>query len=293
MQERFDQVNGIKLHVLHEGEENEQIIIFLHGFPEYSYAWHKQLPFFAANGFYALAPDQRGYNLSSKPKGVKPYIIDNLVADMAAWIKQLTPQKVILAAHDWGGGVAWALAIKHPELLHKLVIMNMPHLAVMKKHLRSNIKQMFKSWYAAFFQLPVIPELFCRLWGYRFLTGSLIRTSNKGTFSKQYLTLYKQAWQQPYALTAMLNWYRAFKYDVFKTYPKVTVPTLIIWGKNDVTLSAEMAKDSANMCLNGKLIMLNDATHWLHHEKPDEVNRLILDFVGPSSTLSKNSGATS
>lgn len=279
MRDRFDEVNGIKLHALQDGEGNEELIIFLHGFPEYSYAWHQQLPFFAAQGFHALAPDQRGYNLSSKPKGIKPYVIDHLVADIATWIKQLTSQKVILVGHDWGGGVAWTLAAKHPELLKKLVIMNMPHLAVMKKHLRSNIKQMLKSWYAAFFQLPILPELACRFQNYRFLTSSLIRTSNKNTFTSKEIHAYKKAWQQPYALTAMINWYRAFVFDATKTYHQITVPTLIIWGKRDATLSAAMAKDSVARCINGKLVMIDDATHWLHHEKPDVVNRLILDFA--------------
>lgn len=279
MQERFDNVNGIKLHSVQDGVDNEDIIIFLHGFPEYSYAWHKQIPFFAANGFHALAPDQRGYYLSSKPKGVKAYIIDNLVTDIALYIRHLTPNKVILVGHDWGGAVAWTLATKHPELLKKLIILNMPHLAVMKRHLRSNFKQMLKSWYAAFFQLPFVPEFFCRVGGNLFLVRSLIKTSNKGTFSEQDLAHYKQAWRQPHALTSMLNWYRAFKYDVFKKYPKVTVPTLIIWGKNDATLSAEMAQDSIEMCTQGKLIMLDDATHWLHHEKPNKINQLILGFI--------------
>jgi pimeloyl-ACP methyl ester carboxylesterase len=153
MQQRYDEVNGIQLNVIYEGEGNEQLIIFLHGFPEFNLAWHKQLPFFANNGFYALAPDQRGYNQSSKPKGVKPYILDNLVADIAGWIKQLTSKKIILVGHDWGGGVAWALAIKHPELLHKLVILNMPHLAVIC--LRAGTLPFFNclfypNWFAAF-----------------------------------------------------------------------------------------------------------------------------------------------
>lgn len=279
MRDRFDGVNGIKLHALQDGEGNEELIIFLHGFPENSYAWHQQLPFFAAQGFHALAPDQRGYNLSRKPKGIKPYIIDHLVADIATWIKQLTPQKVILVGHDWGGGVGWALAAKHPELVKKLVIMNMPHLAVMKKHLRSNFKQMLKSWYVAFFQLPILPELACRFQNYRFLTSSLIRTANKNTFTSEEINIYKNAWQQPYALTAMINWYRAFIFDATRNYSDITVPTLIIWGKKDATLSAAMAKDSEARCTNGKLVMIDDATHWLHHEKPEVVNQLILDFV--------------
>lgn len=279
MQERFDEVNGIMLHSLQDGAGNKDIIIFLHGFPEYSYAWHKQLSFFAAQGFHAIAPDQRGYNLSSKPKGVKAYVIDNLVADIVLLIKQLGQNPVTLVGHDWGGAVAWALAIKHPNLLKQLVILNMPHLAVMKKHLRSNFKQMLKSWYAMFFQLPFLPEFFCRIGDNKFLVRSLIKTSNKNTFSKQDIAFYKQAWQQPHALKSMLNWYRAFKYDVTKNYAKVDVPALILWGQNDAFLSKEMAQDSLEICTNGKVVMIENATHWLHHETPDEVNRLILKFL--------------
>jgi len=279
MQDRFDEVNGIKLHALHDGEGNREIIIFLHGFPEFSYAWHRQIPFFAARGFHALAPDQRGYNLSSKPRGISAYTIDKLVADMAAWIKQITTQKVILVGHDWGGGVAWMLATQHPELLKKLVILNMPHLAVIKKHLKSNFKQMLKSWYVAFFQLPFLPEIACRFQNYRFLSSSLVRTANKNTFTNAEIDIYKKAWRQPYALTAMINWYQAYLLDATKTYSDVTIPTLIIWGKKDATLSAAMAKDSLKHCTQGKLIYIDDATHWLHHEKPDMLNELILNFV--------------
>ncbi|WP_342647888.1 alpha/beta hydrolase [Mucilaginibacter sp. CSA2-8R] len=279
MKERFDQVNGINLHINYEGDAQAKIIIFLHGFPEFGYAWHQQITFFASQGYYALAPDQRGYNLSDKPKGVKAYRLDALVTDVAEWIKQLTPHKVILVAHDWGGGVAWALAAQHPELLQKLVILNMPHLAVMKKHLRTNIKQIFKSWYAAFFQIPLLPELLCRLWNFRFLTQALVRSANPDTFTAQELENYRKAWRQPYALTAMLNWYRAFRYDIGKKHPEVSVPTLIIWGKKDSALSAEMAEDSLATCKQGKLFMIEDATHWLHHEKPDEINQMILRFI--------------
>jgi pimeloyl-ACP methyl ester carboxylesterase len=279
MQDVYYDVNGVTLHALQEGQDNHEIIIFLHGFPEFSYAWHEQLPFFAGKGFNALAPDLRGYNLSSKPKGIKPYVVDNMVADIAALIRRLTSQKVTLVGHDWGGGVAWVLAMQHPELLKKLVILNMPHLQVMLNNLKHNPKQILKSWYAAFFQLPFIPEWICRIYNYHFLKNSLLKTANPRTFSRQDMQQYRNAWRQPYALTAMINWYRAFKQDAVKSYTKVTVPTLLIWGKKDAALSAEMAQQSIAQCTNGKLVFLNDATHWLHHEKPNEINQLIWGFA--------------
>ncbi|MBS7562983.1 alpha/beta hydrolase [Mucilaginibacter sp. Bleaf8] len=279
MQSVYYEVNGIRLHALTDGDDAQETILFLHGFPEFSYAWHEQLPFFVQKGFRVCAPDLRGYNLSSKPKGKKAYVIDHLVADVVGLINQISSDGVIVVAHDWGGGVAWALAMQHPAVVKKLIILNMPHLQVMLDNLKRNPRQMLKSWYAAFFQVPLLPELLCRIFNFRFLKNSLLKTSNRGTFSREDLQQYRSAWRQPYALTAMINWYRAFKQDALKSYPKVTVPTLIIWGKKDATLSAEMASQSVAQCTNGKLVMLNDATHWLHHEKPNEINQLIWGFV--------------
>jgi epoxide hydrolase 4 len=278
MTDRFDHLNGIKLHSYEQGVAGNNIIIFLHGFPEYGGAWQKQLNFMAQNGYYAIAPDQRGYNLSSKCKEVKAYLIDHLIADILALINKLTTNQVTLVGHDWGGAVAWELTIRFPDLLNRLVIMNMPHPAVMAQTLKSNPKQIRKSWYMGLFQFPVLPELICRSRNYKLLEHSLTSTSNKTTFSEEEIANYKNAWRQPGALTSMINWYRAAKYYSSKDII-INIPTLIIWGKNDHFLNAGMAQSSIERCTNGKLVMMNDATHWLHHEKPDQVNRLILDFI--------------
>jgi pimeloyl-ACP methyl ester carboxylesterase len=272
-------VNGIQLHVAAAGRADNGIIIFLHGFPEFNYAWHRQLIYFARQGYQAVAPDQRGYNLSSKPKGIKAYNLQYLVDDVAGLIKQLTPEKVYLVGHDWGGGVAWTMAQQRPELLHKLIILNMPHLQVMKNNLKTNPLQMLKSWYAAFFQLPVLPELTSRLFNFKLLARSLTATSVKGTFNKAVINQYKAAWRKPYALSAMINWYRAFKYNQVSTDRNIHVPTLLIWGKQDAALSYNMAVQSISRCVHGKLVIFEDATHWVHHEKADEVNELINSFV--------------
>jgi pimeloyl-ACP methyl ester carboxylesterase len=276
--ERYDHVNGIRLHSLEAGTENPDVIIFLHGFPEYSGAWHRQLEFMAAQGYHAIAPDQRGYHLSSKPAGVQAYLTNTLADDIANLIQHLTTDKVILVGHDWGGGVAWRLAFRHPELLKRLIIINMPHLAVMKQTLKTNPKQMAKSWYAAFFQLPLLPELLCRALDFKFLMSSMTATANNNAFSAQEMEGYKQAWRQPGALNRMINWYRAARYDR-ETDGNITVPTLMIWGKKDWFLNAATAQASIEECIDGKLVILEDATHWVYHEKPQEVNQLILEFV--------------
>lgn len=272
-------VNGVQLQVTEAGQAGQPVILFLHGFPEMGEAWHRQLAFFAEAGFHAVAPDQRGYNGSSKPIGVKAYTLAQLTADIAALIRQITTEKVYLVGHDWGGAVAWAMAFHYPALIHQLIILNMPHPAVMRNHLKHNLAQQVKSWYTGFFQLPLLPELFCRAFDFKWLKKSLTKSALPGTFSAATLAPYQKAWQQPGALTSMINWYRAYKYNTLPVEGRIQVPTLLIWGKKDTFLSAEMAQPSIEQCVTGRLEFIDDVTHWLHREKPDQVNRLIFEFI--------------
>ena len=277
---RFYDINDVRLYVAEAGEENGRHILFLHGFPEFWYAWKAQLEFFSDQGFYAVAPDQRGYNMSSKPKGIAAYRIERLVADVVSLIRNLTDQKVTLVAHDWGGLVAWHVAERYPDLLQQLVILNMPHPDVVKKALKRDLRQRLKSWYVGFFQLPVLPELASRMFDHALLERTLVKSSRRGTFSAEAIRQYKTAWEQPGALRSMINWYRAYKWGRgAKFSTPVAVPTLLIWGMRDAFLSARLAQPSIDLCMNGKLITIEKATHWLHHEQPEEVNALILDFI--------------
>lgn len=275
---QYHQVNGITLHTGHMGMQHRQVIIFLHGFPEWGGAWKKQAEYFAENGFHVIAPDQRGYNLSSKPEPVREYVLKNLTADIAALIQSLTKEPVFVTGHDWGGVVAWTLAQHYSSLLSKLIILNMPHPQVMKNNLKSNPGQMLKSWYAAMFQLPAAPEFLCSMFHFKGLEMSLKNSARKHTFSSSEITAYKKAWSRPRAMRSMINWYRAFKLNQMNTDLDVTVPVLIIWGTKDSFLSTSMARESIQRCPYGKLVLLEQASHWLHHEEPDQVNALILDF---------------
>ncbi len=275
---QFYEVNGIILHAAVAGPPAGKVILFLHGFPEFSLGWKKQLSFFAEKGFRVIAPDQRGYNLSSKPKGVKAYRIENLVADVVALIQQVSTPKIILVGHDWGGGIAWEVAGQHPELVEKLIILNMPHLKVMRETWKSSPRQLLRSWYAGFFQIPFLPEWFSSLFNFKILERSMVRSANKSTFSRQEMAQYKTAWRNPGAVKSMINWYRAFKYSK-PASKRIGIPTLILWGEKDKFLLPEMAAKSNLLCAKGKLIMVADATHWLHHEKAAKVNQLILNFL--------------
>ncbi len=253
--------------------------MFLYGFPEYWYGWHKQLHYFAARGYHAMAPDQRGYNRSSKPEAIKDYTLEKLAGDMVELIRKLGSDKVVLVGHDWGGVVAWTVAMQFPHLLRKLVILNMPHPAVLLKNLSRNPRQMLRSWYTAAFQVPVLPELAASALDYSLLVRSMIGSAKPGTFSEADRAAYKEAWQQPGALSSMFKWYRAFKHTQLDLRKTVEVPTLLIWGKKDFALGAEMAEPSIARCTAGQLVFLEEATHWLQHEQPEVVNEKIRTFL--------------
>ena len=281
MDNQYIDTNGIRLHVLQDGPKDGPLVILLHGFPEFSYAWRMQIPYLAAAGYWVWAPDQRGYNLSDKPDGLASYSIDELAADVVGLIDAAGQKQVFLVGHDWGAGVAWRVAAKYPDRLLKMVVMNVPHGDVMQKHLRSNFAQLRKSWYIFFFQIPRIPEILARLRNWSFLIKLLKKSSHQNTFSNSDLDKYREAWSQPKAFRSMLNWYRAYvqKPPAPPANPGITVPTLLIWGAQDTALGREMAQPSIDLCDDGRLVFIEEATHWVQHEEPDRVNELIHSFL--------------
>lgn len=276
---KYHHVNGLTLHVGQMGPVGGEKILLLHGFPEFSQGWTKLATFFANQGYCVIAPDQRGYNLSEKPASIKVYALTHLVDDMAALIISLTKTPIAIVGHDWGGGVAWGLAQRHPEMIKKLIVLAMPHPQVMKKNLRNNLAQMLKSWYAAFFQLPFIPEKIYSIFNYKLLEKSMVGSAPKGTFSKDYISACKKAWKQPGALSAMMNWYRAFLRVPEQTNADISIPVLLLWGKQDAFLTSVMAAQSIRYCSDGHLIMFKNASHWLHHEEPALVANNIQAFL--------------
>ena len=272
--------NGpIHLHAVAAGPPDAPLVILLHGFPEFWYSWHKQIAPLAAAGFRVVVPDQRGHNLSSKPRGAANYTLSHLVSDVLAIADQLNAQKFFLAGHDWGAAVAWSTAILHPQRVAKLAILNVPHPSVMLRYLKSNLRQVRRSWYMLFFQLPWLPELAFSAFNFRLGTRSLLNSSREGTFSAEDLAQYRAAWSQPRALTSMINWYRGGARHRTK-FPDSTVhvPTRILWGERDAFLLKEMAHDSLRYCDNAELYTFADATHWLQHEEPARVSQLLIDF---------------
>ena len=273
--------NGIRLHVVQAGPKSGTPVVLLHGFPEFWYGWRKQISALADMGCRVIVPDQRGYNLSDKPSGIKAYCTDTLVEDILGLINALEYEKVNIVGHDWGAVIAWLLAIKHPEKLHRLGILNVPHPAVMKRFLQRDFEQMRRSLYALYFQLPWLPEASMRIGNWRGAALGMRRAGKQHAFTDEDIEKYKEAWSQPGAVTAMLNWYRAAR-----RYPpeitngmQVHVPTLVLWGVKDFALSRRMARPSLDYCDEGNLIFFPDATHWVQHEEADEVNHSLREFL--------------
>lgn len=290
---RYIRVNDVMLHVVMAGPEDGEPIFLLHGFPEFWYGWREQIDYLASKGYRVIAPDQRGYNLSDKPKHVKDYHISTLASDIDQLAQTLGYEQINLVGHDWGAAVAWWMATIFPERLKKLVILNVPYPSILRDQwMNGNWDQILKSWYVLFFQVPFIPEAVASLMDYEGPANILRSTSRKGSFTEEDIARYKRAWAQPGALSGMVNWYRALVRESAdrvpeaisgekraSKLPRITVPTLILWGEKDVALTKELAQLSLDLCENGQLIYFPKATHWLQHDEADAVNAHIESFV--------------
>ena len=281
LEHSYIETNGICLHVVQAGPKSGIPVILLHGFPEFWYGWRKQIPALVEAGCRVILPDQRGYNLSDKPKSIKNYEVYTLVEDIIGLINALEYEKVNLVGHDWGAVVAWVLASKYPERLHRLSIMNAPHPAVMKRFLQRDLEQIRRSWYVFFFQLPWLPEAGMRADNWRGAERALRGSGKIHTFTKEDIQKYKEAWSQPGAMTAMINWYRAavFYQPPVPKDPRIKVPTLMMWGMKDFALSHRMARPSMDYVDEGNLIFFPESTHWVQRDAAEEVNHYLIDFL--------------
>jgi pimeloyl-ACP methyl ester carboxylesterase len=283
----FLTINHIRLHVVTVGPEDGRPVVLLHGFPEYWRGWKNQMIPLAAAGYRVILPDQRGYNLSDKPAGLSAYRMDQLASDVKELIAAFGYERAAVIGHDWGGVVAWVTAALYPRYVERLVAMDAPYVKVAFSQIWRHPEQLLKSYYMGFFQLPGIPEKSLSRERYAALVRSMQKTSPPGTFSEDDFEGYREAWGQEGALTSMLNWYRAlFRQPVsLPERPVFSMPVLILWGGRDFALGRELAEASLKLCENGKLIVLDEANHWVQHEKPEAVNRLVLDFLKEQPAL--------
>jgi pimeloyl-ACP methyl ester carboxylesterase len=266
--------NGIGLHTALAGPKDGEPVFLLHGFPDAWFGWEAQIGPLADAGFRVIIPDQRGYNLSDKPKGVSNYRMNILTQDILGLADALGYERFNLAGHDFGAMVSWNLATHHPARLKRLAIANVPHPKVMQDYLRTHLSQLLKSWYAFFFQIPSLPERIIRANNWQILISAM-----PDDLSEEERDRYRKAWSQPGAMTSMINWYRALLRHSRKSTAAapIQVPTLILWGQQDPHISYEMALLSADLCMECRMITFEDATHWVLHDKPVEVSRLLIE----------------
>ncbi|MCH8025455.1 MAG: alpha/beta hydrolase [Chloroflexi bacterium] len=275
-------VNGVRLHYVEQGDG--PLVVLLHGFPEFWYSWRHQIPALADAGFRVIAPDQRGYNTSEKPPGVRSYRIEALVDDVAALILQTGESRAVVVGHDWGGAVAWMVPMLRPEVVHKLIVLNAPHPRAFQREMRT-VGQLLKSWYILFFQLPFLPEIALRLGKYRAIERQLRREPKRPrAFSDEDIAAYKEAIAQPGALTAAINYYRAtFRRnpaEALRMLRQIDSPTLLIWGEDDPYLGIKLTEGLVEWVPDIRVERIANASHWVQVDAAERVNQLMIDFLG-------------
>jgi pimeloyl-ACP methyl ester carboxylesterase len=275
---RFVNAGSIRLHVVQAGPTEGQPVILLHGFPDFWIGWRRQMEAFASAGFRVVVPDQRGYNISDKPKGICEYTLAKLLGDVVALADALGLGKFHLVGHDWGGIVGWAAGAKLSHRLDKLVILNAPHPEVLLAHSFRSPTQFLRSSYAAFFQFPLLPEAILGARHSALLARGLIKSSQPGAFTDEDIAEYRRAWERPGSLTGMLNWYRALRYRP-SLKERITTPTLVLWGMQDQVLECGLAERSLALCDEASLQTFEKATHWVQREDARAVNAALLAFL--------------
>jgi len=272
-QESVD-LGRIKLHVAFGGKKGAPLVVLLHGFPEFWWSWRHQIKALAEAGFYVVAPDMRGYNLSECPEGVNAYRIPELTEDVKALIHHLGREKAIVVGHDWGAVVAWEFAMAHPDMTQRLGILNVPHPVAMAKGLRT-LKQLKKSWYIFAFQIPLLGETLFPRNDYAVLR-SMFRA-----FPKEDADQYVEAAKRT-GLKGPLNYYRAAaRGTLTASLPKPKVigcEVLVIWGENDIALGKELATPSPKWVPKARVEFLPNASHWVQNDEPNRVNDLLVSF---------------
>jgi epoxide hydrolase 4 len=282
----YAQVGDVRLHYAECGA-GERLVVLLHGFPECWYSWRKQLPALGER-YRVVAPDMRGYNLSDKPARVEDYRMSRLADDVTGLIRHFGAREAAVVGHDWGGAVAWAVAQHYPDYVWKLASLQTPPPAVWARNL--TLKQLLRSWYMLFFQLPSVPEWWISRDDFAGLGKAFRSTSRPGTFTDEDVAFYKSALRRPGALTGGINYYRAnfrsffgrgFRDREIKRQERVRVPTLFVYGEQDFAIVPETVAGVADYVdAPYTELRLGRSNHWVQQESPREVNAALLNFLG-------------
>lgn len=274
---RTVRAGGLDFEVAEAGA-GDHLALCLHGFPELAYSWRHQIPVLVDKGYRVWAPNLRGYGASSRPADLAAYRMDVLTDDIGALIDASGAARVTLIAHDWGGALAWQAAIRKIRPIERLVVMNMPHPAGFRRALR-HWPQKRRSWYIAFFQLPWLPERVLgrndAAWIRRAFRGMAV---DRSRFPDEVLDVYARAASQPWALTAMINWYRAMRLGG-GVGGRVDIPTLLIWGEADTALGLESIEGIERDVPDITIRRLPGVSHWVQQEAPEAVNAILAEWL--------------
>ena len=269
--------SGITLSGLEAGSGD--LVLLLHGFPAYHKTWLSYIGPLSQN-HKVVALDLRGYYRSSKPPGIAAYDSEAIAGDIADFIQEGGYGKATLVGHDWGGAIAWTLASRHRDLVQRVAVYNCPHPKALSRHLRTNPRQMRRSWYIFFLQLPWLPEFLISRFSMEFI--KLAFAARRGTFTESDLEEYRRALMLPGVLRASINYYRAAAREALKkrSYPRITCPSLLIWGEKDRALGRELAEDTERY-LEGPFerVYFAQAGHWTPNELGEEGLALLRDFL--------------
>jgi pimeloyl-ACP methyl ester carboxylesterase len=283
----YAQVGGVRLHYAQHGS-GERLVLLLHGFPECWYSWRHQLIALGQH-YTVVAPDLRGYNLSDKPPRVEDYHTDRLVDDITGLIRHFGRSEAAIVGHDWGASVAWAVALKHPEYVWRLVALQVPPLPVLLRNM--TLKQALRSWYMLFFQIPRLPEWVLSRNDFAAIDRMFATTVFRpGAITETDIAVYKSALREPGALTAGLNYYRANFFSRFFSRgakkgavddAPIKAPTMFIFGERDHAIAPETVR-GVGQYINApyREVRLPDVGHWVQQEAHAEVTAALKSFLG-------------
>lgn len=285
--ERIETAPGIKLHVLRQGKGPR--ILFLHGFPSYGGSWK---PYFQklSGSFELIAPDLRGYNLSSQPPDVDAYRLESLLDDVVSLARKLGPEPICLVGHDWGGILAWYLAGHYPQIFSRLIIINAPHPKIYQQLFKSDWKQKLKAYYIPIL-LTADSEKFLALGDYR-AVKLLVFGMAKNAFTPEERREHLEAWR--HGLRGPVNYYRSYvarQRKLVAGLPNIKVPTLVLWGEKDQALSLKNIEGLDAYVSDLEIVRYPDATHWITHEKVDSLASKIASFCREADGAASNQGA--
>ncbi len=272
----------VRLHYVEAGEG--PLVLLLHGFPDFWYSWRHQIPALAAAGVRVVAPDMRGYNLSSKPAGVGDYAIERLTQDVRDLVDHLGAQRASVVGHDWGAIVAWFFAMDYPERLDRLTIVNVPHPGRFIDMAKSPL-QAVRSWYVAFFQVPALPEAVISAADFATLRRVFqAEPSAREAFDEDDVEAYVEAARQSGNLRGPINYYRALSrrnpLELRRDNRRpIAHETLILWGEQDAVLRPEFAAPEPDLVPKARVVRFPDAGHWVHVEEPERVNKELIAFL--------------